>query len=397
MNWLFLFSCGERLTERSAAAGRLELLCQLRKVTKTRVALLGFGDAGYCQAYRRHGSRCKYTSGTLRAIRRDYHWLLRLAEGFLQLIKFGMRLRPNVVYTRDLFSCAVALSLRPILKYSVVRDVRGVIEEFIYTRRAVKPLYKVIESLDRLTIRKSDTVLVVSRTMQQHIRLKYGRTQKLCYVPNCIDATIFPGKCGREEVREGMRSRLQLENRKVIVYSGGLQAWQLFRNTARVVLSLHKFSPDYCFLVLTDRPDAAQAILVEEQFPREAFRLTSSPQKLVPTVLSAADAGICLREANLVNEVSCPTKVIEYLAAGLGLILSNSVGDLSSLVLNSKLGVIVPDCEWQQGQLMKESISRIDALIAMGFNEACYAASKEFTTQVTTKQIAECIDNACTN
>ena len=56
--------------------------------------------------------------------------------------------------------------------------------------------------------------------------------------------------------------------------------------------------------------------------------------------MAAADAAVILRAPDLVNRVSCPVKVGEYLAAGLPLVISPGIGDLSDLVDHHGLGVV---------------------------------------------------------
>jgi hypothetical protein len=48
-----------------------------------------------------------------------------------------------------------------------------------------------------------------------------------------------------------------------------------------------------------------------------------------------------LRESNTVNKVSHPLKFVEYLYAGLNLIISRDIGDTQDLVIKNNFGVVL--------------------------------------------------------
>ena len=57
--------------------------------------------------------------------------------------------------------------------------------------------------------------------------------------------------------------------------------------------------------------------------------------------LNASDIGIILRENNLVNNVSSPMKIGEYLCCGLPLILTSGIGDSEGIVKESDCGYFI--------------------------------------------------------
>lgn len=59
--------------------------------------------------------------------------------------------------------------------------------------------------------------------------------------------------------------------------------------------------------------------------------------------LMKADYGILYRNECITNKVSSPVKFAEYLASGLKILISSEIGDLSKLVENENLGIIIKD------------------------------------------------------
>ncbi|MDQ3101430.1 MAG: glycosyltransferase, partial [Bacteroidota bacterium] len=62
------------------------------------------------------------------------------------------------------------------------------------------------------------------------------------------------------------------------------------------------------------------------------------PHAQVHGVLAACDIGLLVRSRSVTNEVASPTKFAEYLHAGLPVLISENIGDLSELVQKDRLG-----------------------------------------------------------
>jgi hypothetical protein len=57
--------------------------------------------------------------------------------------------------------------------------------------------------------------------------------------------------------------------------------------------------------------------------------------------LAVCDYGLLLREPTITNRVASPTKFAEYLAAGLDVLISPGLGDLSDFVRRHGCGLVV--------------------------------------------------------
>jgi Glycosyltransferase len=63
----------------------------------------------------------------------------------------------------------------------------------------------------------------------------------------------------------------------------------------------------------------------------------------VVAILERADAAISFRKPTFSQIGASPTKIAEYLAAGLPVVMSHGVGDMDSVISESKTGVIVSE------------------------------------------------------
>jgi glycosyltransferase involved in cell wall biosynthesis len=73
-------------------------------------------------------------------------------------------------------------------------------------------------------------------------------------------------------------------------------------------------------------------------------------------MVAAADVGISFRKGELSKRAASPTKVGEYLAAGLPVVSSAGIGDCDELIERNRVGVIVRDASRDAHRIAAEAI-----------------------------------------
>ena len=145
-------------------------------------------------------------------------------------------------------------------------------------------------------------------------------------IPCAVDLERFSRQ---GEARRRVRAELGLVDSTVMVYSGSLGSWYLpdamldFYEVARSMI------PGLAFLVLTPHP-AVMKGLVSRRGVADVIVRAVSPA-LVPEYLSGADFGISFIDPAPSKAASSPTKLAEYLACGLPVVLNAGVGDVDEL------------------------------------------------------------------
>jgi len=111
-----------------------------------------------------------------------------------------------------------------------------------------------------------------------------------------------------------------------IIYSGGVQKWQNIDKMTAFIQDHHK---DYDFTILTPAPDIFKNKLGNLA---EQVEIQSVPSAQVADFYQHSDCGFILRDRNIVNEIACPTKMIEYIQYGLvPIVLQPEIGDFNQL------------------------------------------------------------------
>ncbi|MDE2361421.1 MAG: hypothetical protein KGM42_01985 [Hyphomicrobiales bacterium] len=173
---------------------------------------------------------------------------------------------------------------------------------------------------EREAVMKSDVVVCVSKEMQLHLAAKHA-------VPldRFLVCPIFPRT--PPALRSPDDDEARETTRPLVIYAGGTQVWQRIGDMARAIASLRNRMD---FLCLTPHPDVLRAHLREAKVPEWEIQrnVYSASHADVLAKYRLAQYGFLLRDGSIVNRVSCPTKLVEYLAHGVVPVLeSESVGD----------------------------------------------------------------------
>lgn len=224
--------------------------------------------------------------------------------------------KARVVYIHSIF-----YSLKALAAYWIanpVTDLHGAVpEEFGYQGR---PWLSILFGwVERVALRRSSVVVHVTSAMKLHFQKKYGRNSDNDRIVAIIPKMSDP----RGERQNVMNCR---RDPKAVIYAGGLQAWQ---NVA-MMLDAAEVAPQLRFVFLSGEAELLQAMAYAANLID--FTCAAVPPKQVPDYYLSATFGFVLRDPVLLNQVACPTKLVEYLHWGvIPIVLSEDIGDFAAL------------------------------------------------------------------
>jgi hypothetical protein len=224
--------------------------------------------------------------------------------------------KARLVYVHSVFYAMKALPAYWI--GAPVTDLHGAVpEEFRYQG---KPALSVIFGLvERIVLRRSAAVVHVTDAMKQHFQRKYGRNG----ARDCTVAIIPKMADPRGERQHVMGAP---RDPKGVVYAGGTQAWQ----NVPLMLEAAACAPQLHFVLLSGHADVLRRMADAARIAHCACAAVAPDQ--VPDYYLRASFGFLLRDPVLLNQVACPTKLVEYLHWGvIPVVLSEQVGDFAAL------------------------------------------------------------------
>ncbi len=229
------------------------------------------------------------------------------------LIKFNEPC--DLLYCRGYYAGKVGLSLKNRAK--IIIDLRGLISEEVKFQgdifgRLKSAFYR---RLERSFAQRADLLVVVSDAFKMYMQDRFGRKDVVSIKPFVnVERFAFDSA-----VRDSARRKLGFaEQDIVLVYCGGMGAWQKCPETIHLFKELNRRDPRVKMLFITRDRHAG--------FPSNGFTGLRLENKDVPKYLNAADFGLLLRDDLFLNRLAYPTKFSEYLLCGLPVIMTPHIG-----------------------------------------------------------------------
>jgi 2-polyprenyl-3-methyl-5-hydroxy-6-metoxy-1,4-benzoquinol methylase/glycosyltransferase involved in cell wall biosynthesis len=243
--------------------------------------------------------------------------------------------RLTVVHARAHIPGVMGLMLQSALGRKLIFDLRGqMAEEYVdngvWTPQS--PGFRLVKAAERLLLSRADRVVVLTENFRDRLLESAAvGAAKISVIPCCADLSQYAGAARKSKPTGPL----------TLVYTGSLGRRYLLGEMIEFFKVLRDKRPGSRFLLLT-RSDHAQAerAFVERGVDGESYSIISVPPADVPMQLRDADVAInFIKQSEAVRAMS-PTKLGEYLAAGLP-VVSTPGGDTEKRLQPSRAGVVV--------------------------------------------------------
>lgn len=253
---------------------------------------------------------------------------------------FKISNKSDIIHVRSYPPMLAALILRLINGNKVIFDPRGLWpEEMSYSVK--RPFITFVFSfLEKYFCKYSSKVVFVSKAFENLFIERYP-LQKSKYIVVPTFSLPLDLTCDRTIINI-KHQVFKNEDAILFVYSGSFETWQKIDKVVEYFQFLEHRVENSRFLFLTKSIDLFKEYL-KDKLSSERFYIYSADQKDIGLYLSQCDFGIIFRDKHIVNIVSAPIKIKDYLTANLRVLLSDNIGDSSELVVSNNLGFIFND------------------------------------------------------
>jgi glycosyltransferase involved in cell wall biosynthesis len=242
----------------------------------------------------------------------------------------------DVLHARAHVPMAMALLALRIRPFKLIFDIRGLMaEEYldsgIWKEQSLP--FRLVKRLERAGIERADQIVVLTERMRAWLisqRLK--SPEQIQVIPCCVDFQRFA------ETQSAPKNLDRFE----VVYAGSLIGLYLVEELGRFFKAIKSLQPDAFLRILSvSPPEQGTNALRRAGLDDKDFEILAVPPEQVPLHLSAARLGVSFRKATFAQIAASPTKIPEYLAAGLPVICNSGIGDMDELVEQEGVGVVL--------------------------------------------------------
>jgi glycosyltransferase involved in cell wall biosynthesis len=192
--------------------------------------------------------------------------------------------------------------------------------------------------VERAAIQRADGIVVLTERVRRQT-LGDHQAGSVYTIPCCADVEALAAAA---VARDRRRVELGLANTTVMVYVGKFGERYMAAEMADFFLLAKRRMPALHFLVVTQGPGDQIRQQFERRGANDGYTITAVPPGQIGVYLASADFGIAFIRPRPSEVAASPTKVGEYLGAGLPVICSAGIGDLDSLIVPD-IGTLVAE------------------------------------------------------
>lgn len=262
--------------------------------------------------------------------------------GAVYSLWLSLRFRLDVIHARAHVPAAMALLARRLRRRNspaLVFDIRGLMGEEYVDAGRWKPgglPFRLVKWVERAALSQSAGIVVLTARVRGML---FGDAPdpRVFVIPCCADLVHLAPAAPDHEPKSP-----DVATRTTMVYVGKLEGWYMATEMADFFAVAHQRIPHLHFLILTQGTHTPISSRLEQLGLMTDVTITTAPAHEVAKHLATADFGISFIRPCKSKASSSPTKVGEYLAAGLPVVATAGVGDLDTL-LTEEVGALVSD------------------------------------------------------
>lgn len=226
--------------------------------------------------------------------------------------------KANKIYCHSLYFL-VTIPKELIKQYSnkIIVDIHGCVVEELMFQNVDESIINNFKLIEKIGFSYIKNWIAVSENMKNFYQTKYPQTKG--------SFIILPIFDNHRDININFKDKTNLN----VVYSGGTQKWQ---NIDIMLDSMSRINEKYHISILTPDIKIFEDKINQIKNLHSRINLQTVPSNQLVNYYKSMDFGYVLRDDCVVNNVACPTKIIEYFKYGIiPIILQPIIGDFKNL------------------------------------------------------------------
>lgn len=243
----------------------------------------------------------------------------------------------DVLHARAHMPMAMAM-LAATANTRLIFDLRGLMaEEYrdagVWTEKSLP--FRFVKKLERYGLKRADQVVVLTRHLREWLISEgLAAAETIEVIPCCVDQGRFDAASFGADSNRSERFE--------VIYAGSLVGLYMVEEMGRFFATIKERRPNAFLRILSVSPPEQGADLLRQAgLSADDFWIGAVQANEVPSYLRRASLGISFRKPTFAQIAASPTKIPEYLAAGLPVVSNAGIGDMDTLLEGERVGVVV--------------------------------------------------------
>jgi glycosyltransferase involved in cell wall biosynthesis len=313
-----------------------------------------------------------------------------VAQGTLRgawlVVRHGLR----AIHARSYVAAVIGVGVSSLTRRRLIFDMRGFwpeerVEGNLWPASGF--LYRTAKRVERVLLRRSDAVIVLTQAARATLDAEPYRSNiragvPVAVIPCCTDVNRFVLAADANGSRE-----------RVLVYAGSVGTWYMLDEMLEFFAVAKQEAPSLRLLVLNRGEHAiiAEALARKGISPEDVLVRAAAFDEM-PGYLGSAWAGLHFSKRGASQLGSSPTKLAEYLAAGLPVIGAGGLGDAGDFIRQHRVGVLINE---MSQAAFRDTWSALERLVASddGIRARCRTvAQRELSLEYGTARYRDVYD-----
>jgi glycosyltransferase involved in cell wall biosynthesis len=267
----------------------------------------------------------------------------------------------GIVHARGYVPALIALDVQRSAGAGFLFDMRGFwVDEKVESGqwKAGGLLYRAGKHYERRFFSAADAIVSLTHAgVREFSALGCVRADTpIAVIPTCADLDRFRPK----PADSARRRELGLDAAVVIGCVGTLSNWYLREETlSYLAWAVRRFDRMKALIVTRDDHEALRADAVRLGVPADRLVLARAPFEEMPALIGLMDAGVFFIRVCFSKRASAATKLAEFLACGVPVIINDGVGDSGQIVRDGGVGVVLPEATPAAFEASADAVGRL--------------------------------------
>lgn len=276
-----------------------------------------------------------------------------LLVGMWMAVVIAIKDRVGVVHCRGYVPALMGWLLKRMLGTRFLFDMRGFWADERVDGGLWPPggfLYRLAKRMEQRFLLDADEIVTLTERARSVVeRCREAGACRISVIPTCVDLERFSASA---------RS-LVPDPSPILIYTGSVGTWYLLDEMLDLYVLARRRYPGAKFNLLTRNRAEASRVLGRRGFGPPTLTCTDVPPDEVPGWLTHAHLGLAFYKTGWGRQGTCPTKIGEYLAMGLPVLVNDAVGDVKQVIGTNGVGVVLSDFSTAEYENALDQLERL--------------------------------------